>query len=217
MDPQVIPQQQPPSVPQPASTTFTAVHTQQTPVQTPVVQAAPLSAPQPVTTPTQTTPSGIPQQPAPLPEEPTVNPQTQALAQPLMQASTALPPTPQPVVASGKSKETGSTSQEVTNFVEVVGNDSFETEPLPPEVSSFMEKVNRDSGPNALPEVVVADATAQQPTGTYASKPVFVLPLGKIQMQQAGHSSVENSVRWLAEWCKRVVKKLGGQVAYNEA
>ena len=116
--------------------------------------------------PSQTPPSSVS-----VPVEPT------SLAQPIVQAASSLPS--QPVSGAPlRAKEAAPVSAEVTAPIEVVGSDALEKEPLPPEVSSWMEKVNRDNSGEKPPEVVVADISASNPSGSYASHPVFVLPLG---------------------------------------
>lgn len=141
--------------------------------------------------------------------------QAGALVQPMVQAVGNA--TPSPIsVGSAKSKEAGpGASMEITPTIEMVGSDAIENEPLPPEVSSWMEKVNRDNSGEKPPEVVVADKTANDPSGSYSSQPVFVLPLGDAEYKTGLHTSVNESVRWLAEWCRRLVKKMGNQVTMS--
>jgi hypothetical protein len=156
-------------------------------------------------------PTATPQVP-PLPTDQSA-PQTNVLAGQVIQAtSTAQPPEPQ---VGGKAKESGPISAETTPTVEVVGTDAIEKEPLPPEVASWMEKVNRDNSGEKPAEIVIADKTAQAPTNHYSNQPVFVLPLGEHEYEQGLKSSVNDSVRWLAQWCQRLVKKLGTDVTYG--
>ncbi len=137
-----------------------------------------------------------------------------ALASPIVQAASTIPdPTPQ---VPARAKETGpGASSEVANFVEVVGADSLEKEPLPPEVSSWMEKVSRDTSGEMPPEIVIADTQAQSAPPMGKKPPVFVLPLGSDEYASAKHQGVQTSVRWLAEWCTRLVKKLGNQATFG--
>ncbi|MBI5151451.1 MAG: hypothetical protein HZA34_02660 [Candidatus Pacebacteria bacterium] len=101
---------------------------------------------------------------------------------------------------------------------EVPGAQVIETEKsaeIPPEVESWMEKV--DHHEIAAPkEVVVADQTSAQPTGHYASDPVIILPISHQKVQTGMKKSVAESIRWLAEWCLRVIKKFHGMVVYRE-
>ena len=86
---------------------------------------------------------------------------------------------------------------------------------VPPEVESWMEKVEHHEvrAPN---QVVVADQTAQMPTGDYAAQPVIVLPITQQAVQIGMKKSVQDSIRWLAEWCVKMMKKFHGLVVYRE-
>lgn len=105
-----------------------------------------------------------------------------------------------------------------TIIQEVPGAQVIETEKtaeIPPEVESWMEKV--DHHDIAAPkEVVVADQTSAQPTGHYAAEPVIILPISHQKVQTGMKKSVTESIRWLAEWCLRVIKKFHGMVVYRE-
>jgi hypothetical protein len=56
-------------------------------------------------------------------------------------------------------------------------------------------------------QVLVDDAAPQQVT--------VVLPLTEEEIQHALHLKVIHSIRWLAEWSKRLVKKTGQKFAYK--
>jgi hypothetical protein len=101
---------------------------------------------------------------------------------------------------------------------EVPGVQAVEVErsaEIPPEVESFMESVE-DHQFKAPQEVVVADATAQQPTGHYAAEPVIVLPTTSQKVQEGKKKGVTESIRWLAEWCIKMAKKFHGMVVYRD-
>ncbi len=137
------------------------------------------------------------------------------VATPVLQAAATVANSSQ--ISVSKGKESGPISAEVAGFVEVAGNDAFEKESLPPEVASWMEKVNRGEQPGKLDQVVIADKnTAPQDVSSSVSNAVYVLPLGQIQMKQGLGKSVNESVRWLAEWCKYLLKKFGGEATYQE-
>lgn len=170
---------------------------------------------------TSSMPQVLPVPPVPQPtDQPTASAvanstatQAPAVAGPVVQAVASTPP-PQSALTS-KGKEVGPVSSELAGFVEVAGADAFEKEPLPAEVASWMEKVSRDNSDSKPPEIVIADKTAQAPTGHYANQPVFVLPLGEVQIQQGLSKSVGDSVRWLSTWCKKMMKRLGNQAVFN--
>lgn len=86
---------------------------------------------------------------------------------------------------------------------------------VPPEVESWMEKVEHHEV-KAPSQVVVADQTAQAPTGDYAAQPVIVLPVTQQAVQIGMKKSVKDSIRWLAEWCVKMMKKFHGLVVYRE-
>jgi len=86
---------------------------------------------------------------------------------------------------------------------------------VPPEVESWMEKVEHHEV-RAPSQVVVADQTAQMPTGDYAAQPVIVLPVTQQAVQAGMKKSVKDSIRWLAEWCVKMMKKFHGLVVYRE-
>jgi hypothetical protein len=102
---------------------------------------------------------------------------------------------------------------------EVPGAQSVEQERTPeisPELESWMESVDRRE--ERPPEkVVVADQTASNPTGQYAAEPVIVLPLTQGKLQEGMKHTVQDSVKWLAVWCMRVIKKFHGAVVYRPA
>jgi len=101
---------------------------------------------------------------------------------------------------------------------EVPGAQAVEVErtaEVPPEVESWVEKVEHHEI-QAPHEVVVADQTAQQPTGNYASEPVIILPATQQAVQQGFTQKITESARWLAEWCTRIMKKFHGMVVYRD-
>lgn len=133
----------------------------------------------------------------------------------LSQAAQAPVSVPSPQSPSS-SKEAKVLSSESPLYIETVGAEAIEKEPIPEEVEQYIEKVetNVEAPP---PEIVVADKTAVQPTGTYAAQPVFVLPLGEVEMKQGFHKGIHESIRWLSTWCKRVMKIFKGRVVYRES
>ena len=124
-----------------------------------------------------------------------------------------------PVGKSGIGAKEVSASQSLDAMVaEVPGAQVVETEKsaeVPPEVESWVEKVKHHAI-QAPHEVVVADQTAQQPTGNYASEPVIVLPVTQQGMQTGVTKKVTESARWLVEWCTRIIKKFHGMVVYRD-
>ena len=100
---------------------------------------------------------------------------------------------------------------------EIPGATAVETEKsaeVPPELESWMEKVETHQV-QPPQQVVVADQTATNLTGNYVAEPVIVLPLTQQKVQQGTKKSVVDSMRWLAEWCIRIMKKFHGKVVYR--
>ena len=101
--------------------------------------------------------------------------------------------------------------QEITPMTEFTRNVDLE-----PEVESWLEKLEKEDKQLQQPVVnqttgqVVLDDSAQQPTGFKV-----VLPLTKGEGSVALQQKVINSVRWLAEWCLRMVKMFGNKVTYR--
>jgi len=82
-----------------------------------------------------------------------------------------------------------------------------------PEVAGYIEKVEKDMEVAApvmddyTQQVLMSPAAPQNPTVT--------LPLTDDQVQLGLHQQVWASIRWLAEWCVRQIKMLGGRVRYK--
>lgn len=118
---------------------------------------------------------------------------------------------------SGTKKETTQGSSDVT-VTEVPGVQVIEHEPsveIAPEVQGWIEKIEQEKL-NIPEHIVVADDTAAQPTGNYASSPVIVLPMTEDQVKKGLNQNVKQSVRWLATWCVRVIKMFKGSVVYRQ-
>ncbi|HZZ98562.1 MAG TPA: hypothetical protein VFG51_01385 [Candidatus Saccharimonadia bacterium] len=100
---------------------------------------------------------------------------------------------------------------------EVPGAQAVEHERTPeisPEVEAWVEQIHDEA--NKTPEkIVVADSTVNNLTGNYAAEPIVVLPLTKPGIQQGMKHPVTDSVKWLAVWCLRVIKKFHGSVVYR--
>lgn len=143
--------------------------------------------------------------------QPDIQPQSSTPAVDAATLQGAAQSQPAQSVSVSKSKETGPLSSEVAGFVEVAGTDAFEAEPMPVEVASWMEKVQRGENGGAPTEVVVAQPNSPTADVSSSSRSVYVLPLGKATQKKALHQSVDTSIRWLAEWCRRMLHKLGSE------
>lgn len=115
-------------------------------------------------------------------------------------------------------KEVQAQTAALENLVnELPGAQSVEQERTPEisaELQSWMEKVG--SHEEKTPEkIVVADKTAANPTGVYAADPVIVLPMTDDSLQKGMKHPLQDSVKWLAVWCVRIMKKFHGMVVYR--
>jgi len=65
-----------------------------------------------------------------------------------------------------------------------------------------------DIGMQAVPSVV--------PPAIGDDDDVVVLPLTEAEIEEGLHHKVKDSIRWLAEWCKRFIKTARGNVKYAD-
>ncbi len=86
---------------------------------------------------------------------------------------------------------------------------------LEPEVEGWLEKLEKEETKLNQPvtnqttgQVVLDDA--QKQTGFKV-----VLPLTKDEVEKGLRHQVVDSLRWLAEWCLRLIKMFGNKVAYR--
>jgi len=88
---------------------------------------------------------------------------------------------------------------------------------LDPEIEGWLEKLEREDSQLQQPvtdqatgQTGVSDSTTQQQSGFKV-----VLPMTKDEVERGLKQKVVNSVRWLAEWCIRMIKMFGNKVAYR--
>ena len=116
-------------------------------------------------------------------------------------------------VSSGvKEAEVG--SQEVTPVTEFTRSVDIE-----PEVEGWLEKLEKED--SKLQQPVTDDPVNDKAEGQVLLDNVeksdfkVVLPLTKDEVEKGLHHKVLDSVRWLAEWCIRMIKMFHGKVAYK--
>ena len=85
-----------------------------------------------------------------------------------------------------------------------------------PEVEGWLEKLEKGEEIR-LPQPVTDDQGQVVLDDSTPQEPKIVLPLTKEEMERGLHKKVWESMRWLAEWCKRLIKKASGRVFYKEA
>jgi hypothetical protein len=115
-----------------------------------------------------------------------------------------------------RAKEMGSQSSESSPLLEVnTGAAAIEQEPIPEEVEAWMEKVGGQGETTKLENLpaVQVSAPAKQPVAS--SSQAFVLPLGEAEVDRGNKASVNDSIKWLATWCQKLIKQLRGQVVYR--
>ena len=100
--------------------------------------------------------------------------------------------------------------QEVTPITEYTRQVDLE-----PEVEGWLEKVEKEDSQLQQPVTddkgqVVLDDSQKQQSGFKA-----ILPLTKDEVNKGLQHKVIDSVRWLAEWCIRMIKMFGNKVAYR--
>lgn len=82
-----------------------------------------------------------------------------------------------------------------------------------PELAGYIEKVEREA---ETMKPITDDYTQQVLLKTAQSNQAKVkLPLTEEEIQRGLHHKVWESMRWLAEWCVRQVKMLGGRAEYK--
>jgi hypothetical protein len=110
---------------------------------------------------------------------------------------------------SGERKEAIVGAQEKAPIVERVP-----PRELGPEVKDWLTKL--ETGEEIQLPQPVTDDSGQPLVSPPASQQVTVtLPLTEEEMKFALHQKVIDSIRWLAEWMKRVLKIAGGKFIYK--
>ncbi len=178
-----------------------------------LLTAAPLDEDQPTDSVVTSTPTSTPSS-APIIDETLA----QSVPAAVVESTDSLNP---PHAVGGSLKETKETTIKVEKpaIDTVPGVQYVEHEvnhEMAPEVEAFLQKVNEHQ--HQLPdEIVVADATATDPTGHYAAQPVIVLPITPDIEKKGAHQSPQFSIRWLVEWSRKMMKMFSGKVIYRQA
>ena len=68
-----------------------------------------------------------------------------------------------------------------------------------------------------LKKPVLDDQTGQVlVTASSVQSPVIILPLTNDEYKNALSAEISSSIRWLAEWSRRLMKMLGGKVRFRQ-
>jgi hypothetical protein len=116
-----------------------------------------------------------------------------------------------PSAPAGKERVDSGGKQEVTPITEFTRNVDLE-----PEVEGWLEKLEKEDAQLQQPVVnqqtgkVILD-NSHLPTGFKV-----ILPLTKDEVEKGLRLKVVDSMRWLAEWCIRLIKMFGNKVAYRK-
>lgn len=124
-----------------------------------------------------------------------------------------LPPQAPMVGVSKERPEIARTDkQEVTPITEYTRKVELE-----PEVEGWLEKSEREETPP--PKPIVDKTTGQIVLGDAEPKKKFkvVLPLTREEVEKKQHYKVIESILWLREWCRKMVKMFGTKVAYRRS
>lgn len=88
--------------------------------------------------------------------------------------------------------------------------------PTVPEIPPEIEKVEAVAGAEIyLPQPITDDAGAVVMDNAAPQQVTITLPLTEEEMRRALHLRIIYSIRWLAEWTKRLIKIVGGRFNYQ--
>lgn len=89
-----------------------------------------------------------------------------------------------------------------------------EIKKIPPGLEGWLEKIEKEV---YLGKPVIDDQTGQVlVTSPAAKKPKIVLPLTRQQLVSGLNQKVSQAIRWLAEWCLRIIKIKSKEVKLKE-
>lgn len=82
------------------------------------------------------------------------------------------------------------------------------------EVAEWMEKV--EGKEIELPQPVKDEYGQILVRAARITKPKIVMPISKKKMKKGLHYKVADSIRWLAEWCLRLIKMFPERIVYKK-
>lgn len=86
----------------------------------------------------------------------------------------------------------------------------------PPEVKEWIKEV-KTAEEITLPQPVKDEYGQILVKAAAPVRPKIVLPLSQPKVKQGLHKKVAESVRWLAEWCLRIIKMFPKRVSYGSS
>ena len=88
---------------------------------------------------------------------------------------------------------------------------------LEPEIEGWLEKLEQSHDVHLEKPVVHNDDVLVQSVKPDIDlhQDIVLLPLSEEQIEQASKQNITSSMRWLAVWCKRIIKIFKGDVGYQ--
>lgn len=85
---------------------------------------------------------------------------------------------------------------------------------VPKEIETYLEKIEKE---HYLTRPLTDDSGRALASPPAPQQPKIVLPITRKAFLWGLHRPVVDSIRWLAEWIKRLLKIFPGQIAFKEA
>jgi len=86
---------------------------------------------------------------------------------------------------------------------------------VPVEVESWVKEVGQKAHQSPT-EVKVVRFDAGPTPSSSPQEEMIVLPVNQVVLQKGLRASVNESIRWLSEWCLKIIKKFHGMVVYHQ-
>ncbi len=87
---------------------------------------------------------------------------------------------------------------------------------LSPEVEKYIQEVQKDQA-KAPEEIVISSEVDSMPADKqYVSERVVVLPITPEIEKKGKRKNPKLSIRWLVEWCQKIIKQFQGKVVYSQ-
>ncbi len=114
-----------------------------------------------------------------------------------------------PNLVSSRNKEIASTNPETVKYQEI--SQEFEPEP---EVAEYIKPTQNAEA--KVPEPIEDNFGEIIMQASQVPQPNITLPIEEEELEKAFHQKVVDSIRWLAEWCKRTILMAPKRVFFPE-
>ena len=149
------------------------------------------------------------------PPNPTVVPSGQSVSGGNVTPPSLTPPTGYQVPSLKEQREMLTNLKSQEKGMDTVRYKEYKEVEIGSEVKDWMDKLeNGDS--SLLNQPVVDDYGQILLDNSTPQKPQIVLPLHEEEVEKAMHRKVIDSIRWLAEWCLRVIKIVGKRATFSK-